>query len=315
MFSSLYDLPNLENSMSDNGDFYGLPTQILANEHVRLEYLAAAGPRLVRLALADAAQNLLAEAPDVFWETPYGRFYIRGGHRLWHAPEKMARTYIPDNDGLQVTPLANGVRLEAPREPDTALVKTMTLTLDDARPAITIEHSLRNEGVWAVECAPWAITQMRLGGTAVLPQQIGQLDEDGLLPNRQLTLWPYTHWADPRLHLHDDFIFVGPETAAQPFKIGCFNRQGWLAYCLDETLFVKRFQPQIGLPHPDFGCNAEIYANDKFLEVETLGPLATISPGAAITHTEIWELHRLTHRPQSLADLRALLQEKLGDVM
>jgi hypothetical protein len=290
--------------MLENGDFYGLPTHVLANDFVRLEYLAEAGPRIVRLALAGQEENLLAEAPDVFWETPYGRFNIRGGHRLWHAPEKMARTYIPDNEGLRVTPITGGVRLEAPREPDTALVKTMTITLDESRPVITIEHSLRNEGVWPVECAPWAITQMRLGGTAVLPQQVGQLDEDGLLPNRQLTLWPYTHWNDPRLHLHDDFIFVGPEVVAQPFKIGCFNRQGWLAYSLGETLFVKQFQSQVGLPHPDFGCNAEIYANEKFVELESLGPLAVIAPGETIHHTETWQLHPLTYRPQSLADLR-----------
>lgn len=294
-----------------SGDFHGLPTRTLENDYLRLEYLAEAGPRLVRLFAAGSDQNILAEAPDIFWETPYGRFNIRGGHRLWHAPEKMARTYIPDNDGLVVTDLPDGVRLEAPQEPDTAVYKTMTVRLHTDRPALTIDHTLVNGGVWAVELAPWAITQMRLGGTAVFPQQVGQLDDDGLLPNRQLSLWPYTRLNDARLHLDDDYVLVGPETDAQPFKIGCFNRHGWLAYFLDDLLFVKRFPVRDGQPHPDFGCNAEIYANDKFVELESLGPLTLLQPGQSVSHSETWEVHGRVPQPQSPAETRRLIQQHI----
>ncbi|MBK8985616.1 MAG: hypothetical protein IPM39_05980 [Chloroflexi bacterium] len=273
-----------------SSDFYGLPTQILENEFLRLEYLAEAGPRLVRLFLAGSDQNLLAEAPETFWETPYGRFYIRGGHRLWHAPEAMPRTYLPDNAGLFVTALPDGARLEGPQEPYSAIGKTMTIRLHDGRPALTIEHTLLNAGMWPVELAPWAITQMRLGGTAVFPQQIGPLDEAGLLPNRQLTLWPYTQLTDSRLHLDDDYIFVGPDVVARPCKIGSFNRRGWLAYFLDDVLFVKRFPVYDGRPHPDFGCNAEIYVNDQCLELESLGPLTLLQPGESVSHSETWEI-------------------------
>jgi len=292
-----------------SGDFYGLPVRTLENEYLKLEYLAEAGPRLVRLFAAGSDQNILAEAPEMFWETPYGRFFIRGGHRLWHAPEKMARTYVPDNGGLVVTELPDGVRLEAPQEPDTAVYKTMTIHLHADRPALTIEHTLLNGGVWAVELAPWAITQVRLGGTAVFPQQVGQLDDDGLLPNRQLTLWPYTRLNDARLHLDDDYILVGPDVDAQPFKIGCFNRHGWLAYFLDDLLFVKRFPVREGQSHPDFGCNAEIYANDKFLELESLGPLTLLQPGESVSHSETWEIYGRIPHPQSAAEIRERIQQ------
>ncbi|MCA9875708.1 MAG: hypothetical protein KC441_18685 [Anaerolineales bacterium] len=292
-----------------SGDFYGLPVHTLENDHLKLEYLAEAGPRLVRLFAAGSDQNILAEAPETFWETPYGRFYIRGGHRLWHAPEKMARTYIPDNDGLVVTELPEGVRLEAPQEPDTAVHKTMTIHLHADRPALTIEHTLLNGGVWPVELAPWAITQVRLGGTAVFPQQVGQLDEDGLLPNRQLTLWPYTRLNDARLHLDDDYILVGPDVDAQAFKIGCFNRHGWLAYFLDDVLFVKRFPVREDQLYPDFGCNAEIYANDKFMELESLGPLTLLQPGQSVSHSETWEVHGRLTPPQTADEMRGLINQ------
>ena len=79
-------------------DFYGYPTRTLANEHIRLDYLTTAGPRLVRLSLAGSDDNLLAEVADIKIPTPHGEFNLFGGHRLWHSPEAFPRSYLPDND-------------------------------------------------------------------------------------------------------------------------------------------------------------------------------------------------------------------------
>jgi len=124
--------------MSD--DFYGLPTARLSNAHLHLDYLTTAGPRLVRLFWGDDERNWLAEMPQKFWQTDYGRFYIRGGHRLWHAPETAARTYIPDNAGLTVTPLDDGVRLLAPTEAVTGIQKQLDLHLHPHEPQNAVPH-------------------------------------------------------------------------------------------------------------------------------------------------------------------------------
>ena len=79
-------------------DFYGLLTRTLANKHVRLDYLTTAGPRIVRLTLAGSDDNLFAEVADIKIPTPYGDYSLFGGHRLWHSPEAMPRSYMPDND-------------------------------------------------------------------------------------------------------------------------------------------------------------------------------------------------------------------------
>ena len=42
--------------------------------------------------------------------------------------------------------------------------------------------------------------------------------------------------------------------------------------------------------YPDFGSNFEIFANDNFLELETLSPLLTVAPGDSIEHVEEWYL-------------------------
>ncbi|MEI2690667.1 MAG: hypothetical protein V9H69_13545 [Anaerolineae bacterium] len=271
-------------------DFHDLPTRSLANSFLRVDYLAEAGPRLVRLYLAGSELNLLADAAGISYETPYGVFNLHGGHRLWHAPEAFPRTYLPDNDGQTVDEFEGGVRLRQPTEQVTGIQKSIELRLDPQRPALTVQHSLHNVGLWPVELAPWAITQVALGGVAVLPQAAPA--SSSYLPNRRLNLWPYASWRDPRLHLGDDLALVAGQTGEQALKIGYFNHAGWMGYLLGDIFFVKRFTPQPGRPHPDLNSNCEVYVWDRFLEIETLGPLATVEPGAAVVHVESWELHR-----------------------
>ena len=72
--------------------------------------LAAAGPRIVGLRRHGSPANLLAETPDLGWETALGRYELFGGHRLWLAPEDPERAAVPDSEGLAVdsSPMACG---------------------------------------------------------------------------------------------------------------------------------------------------------------------------------------------------------------
>jgi hypothetical protein len=289
-------------------DYYNRPTYRLENRFLSVDYLASAGPRLVRLLVAGSDQNLLAELPEMTQPTPYGDYHILGGHRLWHAPEAMPRSYLPDNEGVQVENLQDGsVRLTQPVEPGTGMRKAMLLTLAAEAPLLTIQHSLTNAGLWPVECAPWAITQLRLGGLAIIPQQAG-VPAAQLLPDRRMTIWNYTRLQDPRLHLGDDFILLEAAGRLPPCKIGVSNPQGWLAYLLGEVLFVKRFTPQPNLPHPDSGCDTETYCNDQFIELETLGVLQVMQPGQTVTHTETWQVYTGVKFPPTLDGVRAMVK-------
>lgn len=287
-------------------DFHDLPTRSLANQHLRVDYLAEAGPRLVRLLLASSDLNLLADVADISTETPFGVYNLYGGHRLWHAPEAFPRTYLPDSEGLTVDEFEGGVRLRQPTERATNIQKSMELRLEPDRAALTVQHSLHNIGLWPVELAPWAITQVPLGGVAALPQQAPVPSQ--YLPNRQLNLWPYASWRDPRLHLADDLLLIDGQAHEPAFKIGYFNHAGWMGYLLDDIFFVKRFTPQPSLPHADLHSNCEVYVWDRFLELETLGPLTTLEPGAATVHIETWELYRVPGIAPTIDALRGLVQ-------
>jgi hypothetical protein len=258
---------------------------ILKNDFLEIEYLTEA-LRISGLTPAGKT-NLFADLshqPPI--PTPYGDFYFRGGHRLWHSPEAMPRTYTPDQP-VTVTELPNGVLLETQTEPNTGIRKRIEIHLAANEPTVTLTHTLINDGLWAVELAPWAITQFRLGGIAVLPMPVGNLDAAGLLPNRQLSFWSYARLNDPRLSLRDDFILFHADTLP-PFKIGYFNPHGWLAYYVDGVLFKKSFGAQTNTTYPDNNSNAELYCNERFVEFESLSPLVKLYPGVSVSHQERW---------------------------
>ena len=290
-----------------NTDYFGLLMRTLDNGHLRLDFLTEAGPRIVRLIPARSDQNLLAELPREQISSALGRFNMYGGHRLWHAPEADPRSYIPDDAQLQVEDLADGVRLTGAAEAPTGIRKSIEIHLAPDRAAVTLVHELRNEGLWAVELAPWAITQMALGGVAVLPQCTAPADGNGLLPNRTLTLWPYTRWGDPRLKLNDDFVLVQGQSVRPACKIGYFNSSGWVGYLNGGVFFIKHFTPRPDELHPDFNCNTEVYVNHLFLEVETLAPLTRLQPGLAIRHIETWNVYTGMAQPTTLDGIRELV--------
>lgn len=263
--------------------------RILKNNFLQIEYLTTS-QRIMGFTPA-GKPNLLADLgnlPPI--PTPYGDFHFRGGHRLWHAPEAHPRTYIPDAGRMVITDLPDGVILETQTEPGTGIRKRIEIRLAADKPSATITHTLTNDGLWAVELSPWAITQFRLGGTVILPMPVGNADPAGLLHNRQFSLWPYTRINDPRLKLDDSFILFKADALLPPFKIGYFNQHGWLAYWLDGTLFRKMFDVQTELTYPDNNCNAEMYCNDQFVELESLAPLTRLSPGAEVKHVERWDV-------------------------
>ncbi len=265
-----------------------MKTKTLSNDFLELEYCTDA-LRVTSLK-PKGKKNLFADLSQMApISTNYGDFYFLGGHRIWHAPESMPRTYIPDSGDIKVTDIRGGVILEAPTEPDSGIQKRIKIQLASDTPTVTLTHTLSNKGLWIVNLAPWAITQFRLGGTVILPLATENVDSDGLLPNRQLSFWPYTNLSDPRLTLKDEYTFFRAESAPA-FKIGYFNPHGWLGYWIDGVLFKKEFGTQRNSHYPDNNSNAEVYCNEGFVELESLAPFVQLAPGEVVKHIEKWEV-------------------------
>ncbi|HEY1402549.1 MAG TPA: hypothetical protein VGB05_00330 [Pyrinomonadaceae bacterium] len=278
----------------EKSSYLGLPNcYTLSNGTVEAVVTSDVGPRIIRYGFT-GGENILGETPGATLTTELGDFKPWGGHRLWVAPEAKPRSYAPDN-----TPLAvafegeRDIRLTAPVEAATGIEKELRIALDADGSGLTVGHRITNRNLWAIDAAPWALTIMRGGGTAIFPQEPYISWDDYLLPARPLVLWHYTNLADARWAIGKKFIRLTTDASANhPQKVGLLNKQGWAAYKHGATLFVKRFAYEEGAMYPDYGCNCETYTAGDFIEVESLAPLGRLEPGASAEHEERWTLFR-----------------------
>ncbi len=240
-------------------------------------------------------ENLLAETPDEGWDTPYGRYELLGGHRLWFAPEDSDRVAVPEGDGLVVEPLDDGVRLVGAVEPGTGLVRSIAIRLDAAVADVHGPPRAAERGRGSrSRSRPGRSRSCRSAGGVLLPQRRA-VSGHRVRPNRNLVLWPYTSWEDPRLRIHDGLVVVDA-VAGDDLKLGFLDDAGWVAYERAGTALVRRFDPAVGEPHPDLGCNVETYCGRRYLELELLGPLQVLQPGDTAVLEERWEVRAAVRR-------------------
>jgi hypothetical protein len=268
-----------------------------------------AGPRILGYADRGGPQ-LFAALPGEVIDKP-GGFEFIGGHRLWRAPEIPAVTYRSDNDPVVVDRVDDGVRITG--APDADLI-TKTITLRQLGAMTVVDHTLLNQGIAPVRCAAWAITQLAPGGTAVLPQSLTPADVGGVLPNRAVVLWPYTDPSAPDIEFRSSELRIHASDTAEKSKIGQANRRGWTAYEQGDRLFVK-WSPlhQDSRDYADLGASVECYRDQRFLELESLGPLTDLEPGETLHHREVWTLIRLEERP--LDEVLASLPEQPAEMV
>jgi hypothetical protein len=291
-------------------DFRGGEAVALSTKALSLTVTTAVGPRVVELTsvAGKKAGNLFLRMPDD--EQRYHGYYLRGGHRLWHSPEDIVRTYQPDDEPLAIKPLKNGIALAQPTEEKTGLQKAMKLEVQGER-TVKITHALTNHGLWTVETAAWALTMLRGGGYGVLPLLPKGSHADGdLLPSYSFVPWTYTDLSLPVWDLHRDFMGIDVPKAKVAQKFGITNYPGWSAYWVGGVTFVK-YAPVIkGATYPDFGCAFETFTNGEMIEFETLSPLVKLAPGESVTHTEHWGVFDGLKKPSTdaaFAELAAVV--------
>jgi hypothetical protein len=279
-------------------NFEGWPNCIrLFNREIELIITTDVGPRIIRFGYINK-QNLLYVSDTEKGKTGGSGWHIYGGHRLWHAPEVMPRTYYPDNNPVRYNWDGHTLKLMQPVEATTGIIKEMDVTLDQKRNHVKIIHRLINKNLWSIETSPWAITAHAAGSRAILPQEPYIDPAENLLPARPLILWNYTLMNDPRWIWGNKYIQLKHNPAiASEQKIGILNKQGWAASLLMDNLLVKRFKFNPAALYPDYGSNNEVYVNEHLLEIESLGPVTRIMPGESAEHTEDWYITTLINQP------------------
>lgn len=286
----------------------------LNNGHAELIVTTEVGPRIISFK-TPRGQNVLKNYSEQMGTSGESEWKIRGGHRLWIAPEGEI-SYALDNSPVKHEVTGNTVRLENDPIAPWGIRKVLTISLAENSSEVTIHHKIINESDTEVELASWALSVMAPGGLEIIPlPALGEHPRD-LLPNRLIVPWPYTDMTDPRWRFGWKFITLRQTQDGGPTKLGLAHREKWVAYLNGDSLFVKTFDYVEGATYPDFGCNFETFTNTEMLEVESLGPLRKLKPGESTDHVEKWYLFGEVAQPASLQEqeIAAWIQPLLATV-
>jgi hypothetical protein len=262
---------------------------------VRLVVTTSVGPRVLGL-LTEDGRNHFAELPDMTLPCPGSDvIHLRGGHRLWAAPEDPRVTYRPDDDPVHVEDPGDGVLLRTAPDPVAGTSRETRIRVSGPE-RFALDYRVINTSDRPQRLAAWAISMMQPLGRAWLPVLTEPFDPGGFQGQRNIVLWSYSRNDDPRFVLHDHALEVRAAALVEhpvegSFKVGTSLRRGWLAHWREGVLFVKRAGHDEGREYADMGASGQVYSHGDFTELETLGPLTDLAPGDAAVHHEDWEVY------------------------
>jgi hypothetical protein len=264
----------------------------VTNGEVELVVTSDVGPRIIRFGFV-GGQNLFKEFTEQLGKTGEPQFQLRGGHRVWKAPEDPVATWAPDNVPVQIEVTSDGLVAREPVEPLTKLQKEIAIHLAPSGTQVTVIHRIANRSLFPLEFSVWAMSMMAQGGMAVTGFPPRGHHPADLAATNPLVMWAYTDLSDKRWKFTKKYLMLRQDpNNAEAQKIGLFNPNTWVAYVLNGEAFVKQARAESARTYPDFGCAFETFTNNEFLEIETLSPLTKVLPDQVVEHVETWSLHR-----------------------
>jgi hypothetical protein len=268
----------------------------ITNGEVELIVTSDIGPRIMRYAFV-GGPNFFKEFAEGLGKSGEPAWVARGGHRVWAAPEDAVRTYAPDNGPVHIEIRGDVLKATEPVEPLTGLEKQIVVKLSPEGTGVEVLHRIKNAGKHSLDLAPWALTMMAQGGVGIHGFPPRGKHPEVLYPTNPLVMWAFSNLSDHRWRYTRKYLMLHQDPAnAEPTKLGSFNKNTWAAYALGGGLFIKRYDAQDSPKnYPDFGCSFETFTGADFLELETLGPLQHLKPGASLEHVEHWTLHKNVH--------------------
>lgn len=281
----------------------------LSNDSIELVVTSDVGPRIIRLAYC-GGRNVFAEIRKQLGGSGEKEWMIRGGHRLWIAPEKKPFTYELDNDPVEIELVKNGINAIQKIGPLSGCRKRMTVTMNPLEDEVTVLHEITNTSGRTIEMAPWALSVMAPGGMAVIPLPARIPHSCEVLPNQEWTLWGYTDLTDSRFKIGTRHIFFRHDSKKGPNKLGLLQKEGWSGYVLEDNLFIKTVPYIEGELYPDGNVNFETFSNKEFLELETLGPLCKLARGKTVRHIEKWSLQKGVGTIRNEKDVHTVIGRK-----
>jgi hypothetical protein len=229
----------------------------------------------------------LGMVQDPLMETG-GRYRDFGGAKLWNAPQsgwhqgtgRWPPDYRLDSAPTQVSRTAGGgLILSGQASGESGIRFTRSLTLD--RAAVTDQVTMANTCDHATAWGTWSVLCVRPDGVVFLP-----------VPS-DATLWSGT----PDRIIPDNFgwkrhgdVLVLEHPSERGSKIFSTSSQGWIGYAVDHQALFITYQADAAALYPDHEASSEVYAEAAFIELEHVGRLERLPPGASATFADRWHV-------------------------
>jgi len=244
-----------------------------------------------------------------------------GGNKTWPAPQGWDGPHqwagppdpVLDSGRFTVTASEPGrVVVQSPPDPRSGLQITRQVTLDPLAARLSLAREMRNVSHRPVRWSLWDVTQLACG-------QIDAAGRDDVRPGCRIYLPVsvsgegysvlYGPEDSPQFRLAEPGLLV-VDYAAALGKIGADDRAGWVAFADadgdgdGDWVLAHQFAYHEGLEYPDGGVSVEVWTHgpgvasgvdfsaphlrDFFMEMEVLGPLVSLAPGASARETITW---------------------------
>ena len=233
-------------------------------------------------------ENLFYEQPNDLNDlcTSEG-FRVRGGHRLWVAPES-EKEYFPDNSPIKYVISEDTITLIQEEDPYLKVKKSIEITfLGDEE--ICIKHRVLNTKEEKRKISVWGVTSVAPCGRAFIPLRYR---ENGYDPLHKITMWDYTSLGDERVKYERELITLKHTPVLQKYKIGVGHPNGPVTYENKEVIFEKSYEIHPDLEYPDGGVSFEIFMCRYMVEIESLSPLYEVNAGETAEFCEKWSLKK-----------------------
>lgn len=231
------------------------------------------------------------------------------GSTFWTAPQSdwnWPPYDVLDNQEYQVEQEDGLLKMTSSPDPKSGFQMIKTWKVTD-RQSIEIEYQIKNISEKAKSVGAWEVTRVPCGGMTFFPD-----GGAGKVPESKL-----------KVSLKENginWISIDKNPMVEHQKLFSTAKEGWLAYIIDGTLFIKQFpdiQPEKYSPQQG---EVEIFINkDKiYLELENHGEYQLLQPGQSLSYKEIWLLIPVPETIKTEAgnqELCNLVRAKLSKIM
>lgn len=272
--------------------FEGCRAVVCATGALELVLVSEYGPRVASLSVP-GGENLLLWKPETYTR---GAWDLRGGHRVWVTrprADENEDTYAVDNEPCDVAIAGNAVTVTGALNAANATRRGITVTAVDEE-TVKVDNFVTNGGDMLYSGGVWALTCTVPGAETEYAVPVG----DGSSWDA-FTMVHFREWGghgqggfgDDQIAVTDDLVRVRPRGVENKRMVQ--SHHGIIAMCDPGrgVTFAKQalFQPAGQYP---LNTNIAFYIGPEnfMVEMETMGPEATLKPGGTLHHEEVWKL-------------------------